>query len=85
MQSLLKLQILQFYTWLSQRSAQNKKKEPTKFHLALYGSHMVYNLEDDLTFTLPYNKQLFPLDKNPGPYQSTKLTLMKPQRLQFHT
>ena len=64
MQSLMEMQRLQFYTWLPQRFAQHQTNyETNKLHLTLHGSHMVDNLEGELDFTLPQNKQLCPFRK----------------------
>ena len=63
MQLLMKLQRLQFYTWLPQRSAQHKKKE-----LTLYGSHVVDNLEAELDFYFTSTKTMISLQKTTHEY-----------------
>ena len=65
----------------------NTKNETAKFHLTLYGSHMVNIVKGglDFYFTTTQTIILFRKTKHPCQSQSTRLTLMKPQRLQFRT
>ena len=64
MQSLMRLQRLQFYAWLPQRSAQHR----AKLDLTLYSSHMVEIFKENLTFTLPQHINVFPSEKKHTTY-----------------
>ena len=55
----MKQQRHQFYTWLSHKSAQRKQQG----HLALYGSHMVANLEKGLDFYFTTKQTIMPFGK----------------------
>ena len=58
MKSLMRLQRLQFYAWLPQRSAQHTKRIS---HFTVHIWLIIW--KENLTFTLPQNNNVFPSEK----------------------